>query len=186
MIKKVKKRFFNLRISALICVLLRKEFFMRKKLFYLCNPVLISTLFLFVIGSSVYAESVENIKVIKISPQDERAVIRTTDRKLQIIKVGDVIRVPGYRLRVNGQRKSGLRVADKESAEFKVHSSEHRVQGPGRSELRVIEITSGRVVFEERTERGIETVIVRVEDGKQRIERIRKVGEELPILYRPK
>ena len=184
MIKKVKKRFFNLRVSALTCVLLRKEFFMKKKLFYLCKSVLISVLFLFVIGFSVYAESVENIKLIKISPQDERAVIKTSDGRMKIIKVGDVIRVPGYRLRVNSQRKSGSRVADKESAEFKVHSSEHSVQGPGRSELRVVEITSGRVVFEERTERGIETVIVRVEGKEQKVERIRKSGEERPLLYK--
>ncbi|HDH04287.1 MAG TPA: hypothetical protein ENH01_01040 [Nitrospirae bacterium] len=59
-------------------------------------------------SSSVYADSVENIRVIKISPQDERAVIKTSGRKLRIIKVGDVIRVPGSRFRVNDQQKGGL------------------------------------------------------------------------------
>ena len=50
---------------------------------------------------------------------------------------------------------------------------------------KVIEITEGRVVIEEKTEKGPETVIIRVEDGKQRVERIRKSKEEAPPLYSP-
>ncbi|MEW6215867.1 MAG: hypothetical protein AB1478_11815, partial [Nitrospirota bacterium] len=66
--------------------------------------------------------------------------------------------------------------------------------------LRVVEITKGRVVIEEKTDKGIETVIIRLEDEvpsyglrvtgsglkKQRIERIRKALEESPMLYVPK
>ena len=51
---------------------------------------------------------------------------------------------------------------------------------------KVTEIVEGRIVIEERTEKGPETVIIRLEDGKQKIERIRKVGEKQPILYAPK
>jgi hypothetical protein len=49
----------------------------------------------------------------------------------------------------------------------------------------VIEILKGRVVIEERTNKGIETVIIRLVDGKQSVERIRKAGEEQPGLYSP-
>ena len=155
----MKRHCLNLYISALIC-----------------------GLSIFMMSSSVYADSVENIRVIKISPQDERAVIKTSGRKLRIIKVGDVITV-----------KEVL------SSEFKVQSTEEKniadsgmhVPGAGfkkqvkRSELRVVEIAAGRVVFEEMTDEGFETVIIRLENGKQRVERIRKVVEEQPLLSAP-
>ena len=51
---------------------------------------------------------------------------------------------------------------------------------------KVIEIVEGRIVIEERTDKGPETVIIRFENGKQRIERIRKAGGRQPILYAPK
>jgi len=125
---------------------------------------------------------VENIEFLKIFVQEEKAVIRTPDGNMQVIKVGDVmgkgeLRVPGSELRGTG---SGL---------------------PGkRSELRVIEITDGRVVFEENTDRGLETIIVRFEDErpsselrapgsalkKQGIERIGKVGDKRVPLYAPR
>jgi hypothetical protein len=50
---------------------------------------------------------------------------------------------------------------------------------------KVIEIVEGRIVIEERTEIGAETVIIRFEKGKQRIERIRKIEEGQPGLYSP-
>ncbi len=106
---------------------------------------------------SSYAETLEEIRVLKISPQDERAVIKTSERKLQIIKVGDILRVAGS-----------------------------PVKKYGAGGLRVIEITTGRIVFEEMTDMGVETVIIRLENGKQRVERIRKAREEQPLLYAPK
>jgi hypothetical protein len=51
---------------------------------------------------------------------------------------------------------------------------------------KVTEIVEDRIVIEEKTERGVETVIIRFADGKQRIERIRKVGDKQPVLYAPK
>ncbi len=50
---------------------------------------------------------------------------------------------------------------------------------------KVIEIVEGRIVIEESTEKGPETVIIRFEKGKQRIERIRRVGDKQPVLYSP-
>ncbi len=143
----------------------------KNKVFNLCLSVLICVLLIFVFSISAYAETLEEIRVIKISPQDERAVIKTSDRKLQIIKVGDVIRVENsyQHSAVSGQERSAQR-------------SDVSIQ---HSVLRVIEITTGRVVFEGMTDMGVETVIIRVEDGKQRVERIRKAGEEQPLLYAP-
>ena len=96
----------------------------------------------------------ESVQVVRIMEQDERAVIKTPDGNMRVIKVGDVI------------GKGDLRV-------------------PG-SGLRVVEISEGRIVFGEKTDKGVETVIVRVEDGKQRVERIRKFGDKQPPLYAPK
>jgi predicted transcriptional regulator len=96
----------------------------------------------------------ESIQILRIMEKDERAVIKTADGNMRVIKVGDVI------------RKGDLRV-------------------PG-SGLRVLEIIEGRIVFEEKTDKGAETVIVRIEDGKQRVESIRKFGDKQPPLYAPK
>ena len=51
--------------------------------------------------------------------------------------------------------------------------------------LRIVEIAKGRVVLEERTDKGMEKVIVRLEGGKQRVERIRKTAEKQPVLIAP-
>ena len=50
----------------------------------------------------------------------------------------------------------------------------------------MLEIIEGRIVFEERTDKGVETVIFRIEDGEQRVERIRKFGIKPAPLYAPK
>ena len=105
-------------------------------------------------GIKAQEVTAESIQVLRIMEQDERAVIKTADGNMRVIKVGDVI------------GKGDLRV-------------------PG-SGLRVVEISEGRIVFEEKTDKGVETVIVRIEDGKQRVERIRKVGDKQAPLYAPK
>lgn len=51
------------------------------------------------------------------------------------------------------------------------------------SGLRVTEVSEGRIVFEERTKKGLETVIIRKENGKQKIERISKVGDAPQVIY---
>ena len=50
---------------------------------------------------------------------------------------------------------------------------------------KVTEIVEGRIVIEEKTDRGPETVIIRFENGKQRIERIRKISEQQPLMGSP-
>ncbi len=133
----------------------------KNKVFNLCLSVLICVPFIFVFSISSYAESIEDILVLKISPQDERAVIKTSERRLKIIKIGD---------------------------ELTVQSSENKKES---SKFKVTEITKGRVVFEEMTNEGLETVIIRVEDEdgsgltKQKIERIRKTADKQPLLLKP-
>lgn len=50
---------------------------------------------------------------------------------------------------------------------------------------KVIEIARERVVIEELTDKGTETVIIRFKDGQQSVERIRSVPEDSPQLYVP-
>jgi hypothetical protein len=47
------------------------------------------------------------------------------------------------------------------------------------------EIIPGRIILEEKTERGIETVIVRMDNGKTRFERLRKQPEISQPLVAP-
>jgi len=149
--------------------------------------LLISGLFVFLFSLPVSAESTDSIRIIKISPQDGRAVVKTSGRKLRIIKVGDVVRVAG----------SGFRVAGEKPKERDIEGAGRHVPGAGvkrqvrRSALRVVEIAADRVVFEEMTDAGPETVIIRVEEDssglkKQRVERIRKTFDKQPLLYKPK
>ncbi|HEY6011348.1 MAG TPA: hypothetical protein VIX18_07765 [Nitrospirota bacterium] len=87
--------------------------------------------------------SVDTIQVIKIAAQDERAVIKAPDGKMQVIKVGDLIGDQG----------------------------------------KVLEITGNRIVIEEKNNRETEKVIIRLIDGEQKIERLRKTREKPdPIL----
>ena len=49
----------------------------------------------------------------------------------------------------------------------------------------VKEITTGRIVLEEKTDKGLETVIVRMVNDKAKIERLRKLPENRPVLVAP-
>lgn len=101
----------------------------------------------------------QEIQVLKISAEDERATVKTADGKIKTIKVGEIIEKEEFRV---------------QSAEAEIQSSKLKGKSSG---LRVTEISDGRIVFEEKTKKGIETVIIRVENGKQKIERISKVPE---------
>lgn len=103
---------------------------------------------LFFLSSLALAGGVDDVHVLKITAQDQRAVIKMPGGKVQVIKEGDVLRVTG-------------------------------------GELQVVEIADGRVIFEEQTERGTERVIIRLGEGKQKVERMKKQGEKLPLLYAP-
>ena len=89
--------------------------------------------------------TVDTIQVLKIAAQDERAVIKTPDGKMQVIKVGDQIGDQG----------------------------------------KVTEIAKDRIVIEEKKDKETEKVIIRLENGKQRIERIKKKPDQPPQLYAP-
>ena len=84
--------------------------------------------------------SVDTIQVLKIAGQDERAVIKTPDGKMEIIKVGDPI-------------------------------GDH---------AKVTEIATGRVVIEDKKGNETEKVIIRLDNGKQHVERLKKAGEPHP------
>jgi hypothetical protein len=90
-------------------------------------------------GEGLNIGSVNEIRIMRISPQDERAVIKTPDGKMEMIKVGD------------------------------------SVGGGGK----IVEITKDRVVIEE----GTDTVIIRLEDGKQTLERVGKTPPRHPTPY---
>jgi Tfp pilus assembly protein PilP len=88
----------------------------------------------------------EHLQIARISPSDERAVIKMPNGTLQIIKAGDAI---------------------------------------GNRDGRVTEIAPGRVVIEENVGGQVETVIVWLEDGTQRVERFSKTGEPAPPMFAP-
>lgn len=79
------------------------------------------------------AGSLDKVQFIKIASQDAKAVIKTADGKLQVIKAGDAI----------GET------------------------------VTVKEIAANRIMLEEKTDKGPETIIVRMDNGKTRIERLR-------------
>jgi hypothetical protein len=96
-------------------------------------------------NSLAFAASEDNIQVLKISPQDQRAVIKTSDGKMWIIK-------PGDSLGANGK---------------------------------VTEIAADRVVVEEKKDNETENIIIRLVNGKQKVERMKKTGERVPAMYAP-
>jgi hypothetical protein len=83
-----------------------------------------------------------DVKFVKMSGADHRAVVKTLSGELRLVGVGD------------------------------------RMGGRGR----VVEIEDGRVVIEEQTAEGLETVIVRVQGGKADVRRIRKAPPPAPAL----
>lgn len=83
------------------------------------------------------AGPLDKVRFIKISAQDAKAVVRSADGKMTVIKPGDTV-----------------------------------VEN-----ITVKEIIPGRIILEEKTARGPETIIVRMDNGKTRIERLRKQAE---------
>jgi len=51
--------------------------------------------------------------------------------------------------------------------------------------MTIKEIIPGRIILDEKTERGMETVIVRMDNGKTRIERLRKKPEQSQTMVAP-
>jgi hypothetical protein len=92
-----------------------------------------------------FAASIDGIRVLKISDQDQRAVIQDVDGKTRVLKPGDSV------------GKSG----------------------------KVSEIAADRVVIEEKAGNASETIIIRLDNGKQRVERLKKTKEPAPLMYAP-
>jgi len=115
------------------------------------NNVLMIFCIVYLLSSAAMAKepsqtiTADTIQVIRISAQDERAIIKAPDGKMQIIKVGDPIGKTG----------------------------------------KVIEIAAGRVVIEEKKGKETEKIIIRLDDGKQKVERMKKTGEKPPMLLAP-
>jgi len=112
-----------------------------------CIWILIFFLTAFILSwpKHLQAISIEDIKVLKISPQDQKAIIKISSGDMVIIKAGDDIA----------------------------------------GNIKVIDISEGRIVVEEMTERGAEKVIIKINDGEQKIMRIRKFEDKKPFLYVP-
>ena len=53
----------------------------------------------------VFAHSLDEIKIVKISPKDERAVIKTHGTDLQVIRVGDSLAEHGRVVEITNGRK---------------------------------------------------------------------------------
>ena len=92
-----------------------------------------------------FAAHGETLHVLKISPKDQRAVIKQPDGTMQVIKVGDAVGANG----------------------------------------KIIEISAGRVVIEEVSNNETEKIIIRLENGKQHVERLKKTADKQPPLYSP-
>ncbi len=90
------------------------------------------------------ASELERYQFLKTSPQEQKAVVKTPDGRLQLIGVGDSI-----------------------------------------DSAKVVEIVEGRVVLEEAGVMGAETLIVRLDGKRQRIERLRRQAEPPPVLLVP-
>lgn len=126
---------------------------------------LMSALALFAAHSPVFAGDFEKIEILKISPEDGLAVIKGAGGKMEVIKTGDVLQEASSGLRVTGSKPAATDTS---------------------YELRVIEIAKDRVVLEEKKGDETEKVIIRLENGKQRVERLRKTPEKHQGVYKAK
>jgi hypothetical protein len=98
-----------------------------------------------VAGEFAKKDAAYPFQVLKISAQDSRAVVRTSEGRTMVIK-------PGADLGATGK---------------------------------VVEIAADRVVLEEKSGVEAETVIIRLKDGKQSVERLKKTDQKRPVLYAP-
>ena len=79
--------------------------------------------------------------------------------------------------------------AQDERAVIKTPDGKTRIIKPGdvlSNDLKVMEISAGRVVMSEGKGRAAETIIIRLENGKQTIERIKPGVQPQPALYAPR
>ena len=78
--------------------------------------------------------------------------------------------------------------AQDERAVIKTPDGKTQIIKPGDSlgtSGKVVEIAADRVVLEEKSGAEAETVIIRLKDGKQSVERLKKIDQKRPVLYAP-
>ena len=145
-------------------------------------------------GFLLFANTVfaQTIQVLRFLDNDEGAIVKTVDGKTKTIKVGDVITSCEFRVAgCEGKDKDQLRVPGSElknkdklrGTSEELRNTKHGTRNTKHKlGLRVTEISEGRIVLEKWTNKGLETVIIRVEAGKQKIERISKVGDAPQVI----
>jgi Tfp pilus assembly protein PilP len=138
------------------------------------------SLSLFVFASAVCASSLDNVQIIKISSRDQQAIIKMEDGKMRVVKVGEIIldnnEIQGAELGVQSKDK------EVQSSELKVPSKDKDVQSSKfkrqSNKAKIVEITSGRIVLEEVTKDGPETIVMRQEKKVQSSEfKVQSKGE---------
>ena len=154
----------------------------------------------FTLVSPVFADLLDKIQIIKISARDKQAIVRMDDGKMRILKVGEEIVIrpgeesvasekdtkqnPADRQMMAKERKAsgadkeartGLTPGETKSEREKIGGPENRPVSAkndiatGRKAT-VEEIAAGRIVLEEKTKSGLETIILRLAPKDSRAE----------------
>ncbi len=97
-------------------------------------PVILAVFLCLSVSSLAGAASLDKVQFIKISPQDQKAVMKTPDGKLQVVKPGDVV----------GEK------------------------------TKIVQINEGQIVLERPGRYGTETLIVTLQNGQQKIDRMER------------
>ncbi len=84
------------------------------------------------------ADALERTTFVKLSPSEQKAVIKTSDGKLKMVGVGDIV------------------------------GDENKIR----------EISNDRITLERKSQAGVETIIVTLHNGKQKIQTISKTAEK--------
>lgn len=105
------------------------------------------------------------------------------------ILVGSTLFVAGNAVAGSLDKVQFIKIAPKdEKAVIKGADGTLRVIKPGDligESVTVKEIATGRIVLEEQTDKGPETIIVRMANDKARIERLSRTPESRPLLMAP-
>ncbi len=106
-----------------------------------------------------------------------------------ILAVSLCLSVPSLAGAVSLDKVQFIKIAPQDArAVIKAADGKLQVIKPGdviANGITVKEIATGRIVLEEETDKGLETIIVRMANDKARIERMRKQPENRPVLVAP-
>ena len=112
------------------------------------NKILLPLVYVALIGmltitASAYAQSIDSIRIIKLSPTEDSLVIKLDNSEMKIIRVGDII-LDAFKL---------------------------------------AELSENRAVFDNIRSKIGEKIIIRVEDGEQKMERLTLLPETTSHYY---